>query len=116
MGAPERAKLIKAVYKESATGGRALAIARTEVGRASNFATLEGYKQTGVKFKEWLSARDSDVRDEHVFMDGQVVGIDEDFPMPGGGSTPAPLLSGGAAMDINCRCLIVPLTTGGEKL
>lgn len=66
--------------------------------------------------KEWITARDGLVRGNdpkdrasHVDMDGQVVGIDEDFEDPlSGNSGPAPGMFNAPEDDINCRC-----TTGG---
>lgn len=89
--------------------GRADAIARTEVHRAAQQATLEGYKQSGrVKHKEWLSARDDKVRDSHQKIDGMVVDIDADFNV-GGARMQAPGLSGNPGEDINCRCRVAPI-------
>jgi len=47
-------------------------IAQTEIVGAFNKGTMEGYQQSGVvKEKEWLSSRDSLVRDTHKALDGQ---------------------------------------------
>lgn len=91
------------------TRSRSVAIARTEVARASNFASLEGFAQAGVTLKEWLSARDANVRDAHEDLDGDVVDIDEAFVSSAGGFGPAPGSMGNAADDVNCRCVLVPL-------
>jgi len=101
--------------QENFTGleaGRARAISQTEVGRAANRATLEGYGQAGVEQKEWVSARDANVRDTHAEMDGQVVALDGMFDSPSGAHADAPGFFGIAGEDINCRCVMAPLATG----
>lgn len=108
-------------FTEMSTG-RARTIAQTEVGRAAGKATLEGMKQfeedTDTKLdKEWITSRDGDVRDDHVFMDGQVVDIDEDFEGPGGqSSSQVPPDSGDPGFDINCRCVMAALKPGDKKV
>lgn len=82
---------------------RAFVIARTETGAAANFGHQEGARQTGLTIeKEWLSSRDERTRAEHLFMDGERVGLDERYSnglmYPG---DPA-----GEPDDvINCRCV-----------
>lgn len=92
---------------------RSLTIARTEVGRASNFGSLKGMQQAGVEGKEWLATQDGLVRDSHKRLNGDVVGIDEYFrsgrhraQYPGGFGVPAE--------DINCRCGILPVLSEEE--
>jgi SPP1 gp7 family putative phage head morphogenesis protein len=93
---------VRGVFGE-ANRSRALTIARTEVGRASNYGSLQGMKQADVGSKEWQATLDFDVRDAHIELNGQIVGINEPFrsglaraQYPGG--------FGVAALDINCRC------------
>lgn len=95
---------------------RARMIAQTEVGRAATQATLEGFKQIGVQQDEWLSARDADVRDTHIVMDGQVVNLGDDFTSPSGAAGPGPGLLNDPAEDIHCRCVLVPLAVGEDKI
>ena len=122
--AQELAYQIGEMY-DKISDSRIVSIARTEVGRASSKATLEGYQQFQTAtdetiLKEWVTARDANVRDQfpndHTAMDGVTVGLDEDFPMPGGGTTPGPLLSGNAGFDINCRCATAPLKAGEKPV
>lgn len=82
-------------------------IARTEMGRASNFASLNGMEQAGIEEKEWLSTQDGATRDTHIDMDGQRVAIDEDFVSPSGATAQAPGDFGIAEEDINCRCAVI---------
>lgn len=93
-----------------AQGSRSVMIARTEVHRASNFASLEGYKQAGVEEKEWQhSAGGDQPRETHEEMDGQTVGIDDDFESPTGDTAPYPGEFGDAADDANCQCGVLPV-------
>jgi HK97 family phage portal protein len=96
--------------------GRAMNIARTEVNMASNTATLEAYKQMGVERKEWLSARDARVRETHQALDGQVVGLMDDFVSPSGARGYAPGNLNDPAEDCQCRCVMTPLQAGDKKI
>lgn len=63
---------------------RSKLIARTELGRAQNGAAQESIeafaKRSGRKFvKEWGTAGDDRVRDEHQDMEGEQVGLNESF-------------------------------------
>lgn len=91
---------------------RAEMIARTEVVGASNWATLESQKISGVVEKRaWVSTRDARTRESHVTMDGQIVGINEPFTFVSGENagktTMYPGGSGIADEDINDRCTSV---------
>ena len=95
---------------------RAYMIARTETTKQLNSSANEAFKtgvQQGVKMKkQWLSSRDSLVRDKpyasHVYLDGQIVGVNEEFIGIKGDVAPSPASFGIAAEDINCRCTIIP--------
>jgi hypothetical protein len=91
---------------------RSRTIARTESTKAVNMATDQAYQTAatnGINIrKEWLSSRDDKVRDTHAELDGQTVGVNEDFIVKSTGATaPSPAAFGEAAEDINCRCTIV---------
>ena len=59
---------------------RAEMIARTETTRSSNFGKLHAYQKAGVKGKKrWLTHFDNRTSDVCKRLDGQEVGIDEDF-------------------------------------
>lgn len=89
---------------------RALRIARTETVGAFNFATTEAYEQSGVvDGVEWLSARDSAVRESHAEADGQQVPLGTaftvgGFPMDFPGDPGAP-----PEETVNCRCTTLPV-------
>ncbi len=72
-------KRISNVFSE-AKGYRANSIARTEVSRATNFATVEGYKQSEVVTgKKWLTALDERTCKACNAMNGKIVSIDKNF-------------------------------------
>jgi HK97 family phage portal protein len=84
---------------------RAETIARTEVVGANNAAAMEGYRQSEVvQKKEWLTARDGNVRDSHQ-IDGEQVGLDQSFS---NGLT-VPGVDGPPEDVINCRCTVLPV-------
>lgn len=113
LGYEAMGKRISHVF-DVAEGSRAVMIARTEVARASNFATEEGYRQAGVDQKEWQhSAGGDNPREDHIEMDGQIVGIDEDFTSPSGNTAPYPGEFGDPGDDINCQCGVLPVV--GDK-
>lgn len=97
---------------------RANRIARTEVMRATNYATMKGAESHNFEVdKVWIASRDRRTRRipknayDHYHMDGQQVGYDEPFlsqdingriiaaNFPGDATTPA-------GFTINCRCTI----------
>ncbi len=59
---------------------KAMRVARTEVTKASSFGSQEAARQSGVvEKKTWLTSRDDRVRDEHVAMEGESVGLNDNF-------------------------------------
>jgi len=84
-------------------------IARTEVNRAFNGARFEQMKQAGVSQMEWLTSKDSNVRETHVGLDGQTRLLGTPF----GNGLLYPLDPGGSAKEtVNCRCIAVAKTGG----
>jgi len=98
---------VRALYRYE-RGYKAERIARTEVIGSSNQGRHEGYKQSGVEKKSWLSARDGSCRDSHLEADQRYtanpIPIDEDFVLSSGATCDTPGNTGDAAEDINCRC------------
>ncbi len=96
---------------------RSKMIARTEATKAVNMATDQAYQtaaQDGINIeKEWLSSEDEDVRDTHVELNGQVVGVNDVFIVPSAPSHKAssPGLFSQASENINCRCTIIAKIT-----
>ena len=84
---------------------RAGRIAQTEMNAAANWGSLEAGKSAGMTRKEWVTAGDKRVRDQHKPLNGRVIGIDEEFdngllyPSEPGKDKPSEV--------IGCRCQIV---------
>jgi SPP1 gp7 family putative phage head morphogenesis protein len=97
---------------------RARRIARTEVVGSSNLTNLAAFQQSGVVArKEWLSVRDGNTRIEHQELDGQTTGVMESFSVPGSGERAQhPGGFGVAALDINCRCSVLPVVDDAKGL
>lgn len=92
---------------------RALMIARTESTRAANLGTQRAYSEAmamGIQVrKQWLSARDENVRNSHAALDGQTVGVNENFVSESGAEALSPASFGDASEDVNCRCTMIPI-------
>lgn len=87
-------------YFSDMSVARAKTIARTETGRIVSQATNDAYQQSEfVTGKEWITAGDDRVRDEHVMNAGKVVDTNETFPS--GEHYPG-------EATINCRCVLAP--------
>lgn len=89
---------------------RARTIARTEVHNATQFGTMEGYRQAGLGIKIWASVGDQFTRGadpsdqaDHLSLDGEERPID--VPFSNGLMFPGDP-KGSAAEVINCRCTI----------
>jgi SPP1 gp7 family putative phage head morphogenesis protein len=82
---------------------RAETIARTEVHGTMQKGTIEGYEQSGMRVKIWVSVIDSKTRDAHAGMDGEEVSINSAFS--NGLMFPSDP-SGPPEEVINCRCTI----------
>ena len=115
-GVDKIAKRIKEKTGGSIGRARAATIARTETHAAASYATHTATKELNLpaQKKRWVSVSDGRTRDHHRSANGQEVGIDEkfiirfrgaeiemDYPHDG---------SGGAANNINCRCLALYYT------
>jgi phage portal protein BeeE len=82
-------------------------IARTETTSLYNKGAEVGLEDAGVERKEWLSARDEDVRESHEGMDGEAVPLGTDFVFPSGASGPFPGQIDSAEESVNCRCTVI---------
>lgn len=82
---------------DEATEYRAFMIARTETSYATNMGTLSAYKGAGMETKTWLTGQDERVCEICGGVDGEEVGIDEEFSI-GKQAPPA---------HPNCRCTII---------
>ena len=98
LGNVEISNKIRELYAEI-PAWRADMIARTEATNANNEGLVEGYKQSGIAtHKEWIATLDDRTRDEHISLNGEVVGVDEEFS--NGSKYPE---------EINCRCVVAPV-------
>ena len=90
-----------------ANGGSAdeiVRVAETEAHRISNTAALKAATIGGATEKTWMTMLDDKVRDTHDYLNGQTIGINEEFYTYTGAHAPAPGLFGEAEEDVNCRC------------
>lgn len=111
----ELRKRIQEIFTPFQTAGyKAERIARTEVIGASNFGTLEAYKQSDLDLgKGWIAQFDGRARDSHmqaaeIYNEKNLIPLDEDFQV-GSGAGPCPGSIGLAEEDINCRCRMFAL-------
>ena len=88
---------------EVITRARATTIARTEVAGVMGKGTFEGYKQSGVPIKIWVTVGDNNVRASHAMQDGEEKPINT--PFSNGLQYPRDP-SGSAEEVINCRCQV----------
>lgn len=102
---------------------RSLRIARTETARMATLGTntaLDVASQQGARVKrQWITARDPNVRPSHQRLDGETTGVGEAWLFPpgtqnAGVSTQGPGLSGLPEEDINCRCAVRPVIERGD--
>lgn len=103
-------ELTEANYKQ------ALRIARTEGGRVQSTAKQKAYEEAeaiGVELeKQWMSTLDKKTRSSHQSLDGQTVGVDDDFVSENGHKAKGPRLFNVASEDINCRCTTITKVKG----
>ena len=82
-------------------------IAETESHRIANTAALDTATKAGAKRKTWATMLDDRVRETHDYLEGQTVGIDEDFYTYDGDHASAPGLFALAENNVNCRCELI---------
>lgn len=107
-------KIAKALRDDiGMTKAQSQRVARTEAGRAMSQAGLDSAKvakDNGLDMKKrWSATKDARTRDTHRHLDGQSVGIDDNFKSSGCVG-PAPHLFVGVASakeNINCRCKLL---------
>lgn len=115
-GIPKLKKRIEKVYS-GLEAYQLENIARTETSRAVGFATIDGYKQSGVvKGKQWIVAHDERLCDFCAEMDGKIVELEEDFFEEGDTMTVGKESLKFEYSDVpsqplhnNCRCDLIPV-------
>lgn len=100
LGIDEAAKELRKEFSEI-RNHRLRLIARTEIQSAQQEGAFETMNELDVQYKQWLTARDSRVRDEHRDLHGVVVRRDERFP---NGLMHPGDRAGDIEEWINCRC------------
>ena len=95
-------------YVTSGTAEDIQRVAETDATRIYNTAVMDAGKQSGLSGikKTWNTMEDPRVREEHSYLEGMTVGIDEEFYTWDGFHTLAPGGFGVPELDINCRCFI----------
>jgi SPP1 gp7 family putative phage head morphogenesis protein len=115
-GSRQLARRVRSVFDEASVT-RSVAIARTETTAASNFAREAAFHQAGpgvVTGKQWLATRDRRTRDRHRRLNRQIVGLNRDFEIDGmRAKYPGGFAS--AAMNVNCRCTILPVVPSVDR-
>lgn len=95
------------------TRSRAATIARTETHNAAGFAHHKYYKQVeadygSVMLKKWVATNDPRTRSAHAVMNGKdPIPMDEPFQVGGASMMHTGDPNGGAANNVNCRCVII---------
>lgn len=82
-------------------------IARTETATVTNGVRFEVFKTNNINRQEWLTAKDSRVRETHLQEDGNIVSLGDAFPVTGLVHPNDP--SGPPEEVINCRCVALPV-------
>jgi len=121
-GVPDLRGRVEDVFKE-ATRNRAEMIARTETIRASNFATVEAYRQSEVvEAKEWLAEMDDRTCPYCQEMNGKVIDLNEsyfeegdDFTVDGSTLNIELLDVDEPPLHVNCRCTTIPVLIGQRQ-
>ena len=91
-------------FANGGTGEDIARIADTEMHRIANTAALDTAKYAGASNKTWVTMLDDRVRDTHDYLEGETVGIDDDFYTYDGDHASAPGLFELAENNVNCRC------------
>ena len=94
-------------FANGGTGADIVRIADTEMHRIANTAALETARHGGATSKTWVTMLDNRVREQHEWLEGVTVGIDEDFYTDDGDHASAPGLFELAQNNVNCRCELI---------
>lgn len=111
-GQTELADRVRDVFKTNLREYDVRRVARTEAHIAVSNGRFQLMKSQGVKKHEWISARDSSVRESHQNVDGEVVEIGETF---GNGLRYPGDPAGPPEETVQCRCLVVAVAEDVEQ-
>ena len=98
---------VEEYFANGGTGEDIARIADTETHRIANTAALDTAKYAGAMNKTWVTMLDDRVRDTHDYLEGETVGIDDDFYTYDGDHASAPGLFTLAENNVNCRCELI---------
>ncbi len=114
MTGPQVAKLIVEKTGGIIVRNRAVVISRTETHLASQHASVQAAKSTGLPLrKKWISAQDERTRETHNQADRRYSEAPIDLNAPftvGSDSMQAPGLGSDPAENISCRCVVAYVT------
>lgn len=82
-------------------------IAETETHRDANESALLTARHGGATLKTWVTMMDDRVRETHDYLEGETVGIDEEFYTFDGDHAYAPGLFELAENNVSCRCELI---------
>ncbi len=94
-------------FANGGTGADIARIADTETHRIANTAAFNTAKRAGATKKTWVTMLDNRVREEHQYLEGQTIGIDDEFYTYDGDHASAPGLFTLAQNNVNCRCELI---------
>ena len=96
---PELSSKLQQVFRDN--HARALAISRTETGRANNGARFVQFSEAGIQRIRWRTSRDIAVRELHAKLEGEEVLLGQTFS---NGLRYPHDPRGPARQTVNCRC------------
>ena len=110
------ANRIRQNANSSYTRYRANTISRTETHNAASFANQKIAESQAIPNlkKQWSTTQDDRSRDIHLAVNGQKVGLEEDFTVGGMPMSYPGDPRGGAKNVINCRCVLLYVTDDDE--
>lgn len=95
---------VKEYFNNGGTVDDIVRIAETETHRIANTAALDTAKNAGAKRKTWVTMLDDKVREQHEWLEGVTVGINDEFYTDDGDHAFAPGMFTMAQNNVNCRC------------
>lgn len=104
VGIQEAARRLREVF-DGMTESELRRVARTEIISAQNYGTHATEIELGIEYHQWLTARDSRVRDSHEDLQGVIVRVGDKFP---NGLVHPGDRNGDIEEWINCRCRVRP--------
>lgn len=98
---------VEEYFSKGGTEDDLIRIAETEMHRDANESALKTAQKFGATRKTWATMLDDRVRETHDYLEGETVGIDDDFYTYDGDHASAPGLFELAENNVNCRCELI---------